>query len=241
MDVVYALGTASKMDNTELRYSLRSLEKHGHNVDSVYIVGDWPAWLKSDLIKWIPAIDPHECCQRNIMEKISAACRAWAISDEFLFMNDDHFMLEDFDAGAYQFFYKNLIADQINERANKANDHYGRALLRTLNDLMAKGKPALNFDVHTPIRYKKKDFLDIMKWYNWEDRFGYVIKSLYANSQEFKGSFREDCKINAPKTEAQIYERIKGLDCFSIGDKALCPGLINVLNELYPNKSKYEI
>ena len=42
MDILYVVGTGSKWDNNELRYSLRSIDKYGINIDRVFIVGTKP-------------------------------------------------------------------------------------------------------------------------------------------------------------------------------------------------------
>ena len=42
MDVLYYIGAGSMRQNIELRLSLRSLEKHGKNIDRVFLVGNKP-------------------------------------------------------------------------------------------------------------------------------------------------------------------------------------------------------
>ena len=46
IDIVYALGSGSKWDNNELRYSLRSLEKNFLDLRNIYIVGTFPHFLQ---------------------------------------------------------------------------------------------------------------------------------------------------------------------------------------------------
>ena len=56
IDVFYVIGTGSKWQNNELRYSLRSLEMFGKNIKDVYIVGNKPYFI-NDKIKWVEAYD----------------------------------------------------------------------------------------------------------------------------------------------------------------------------------------
>jgi len=52
MDIVYLMGEGySKCNYNELRYSLRSIDKYGKNVDRVYVIGYCPEWLSDEIIK----------------------------------------------------------------------------------------------------------------------------------------------------------------------------------------------
>jgi hypothetical protein len=45
MDILYYIGSGSRHNNDELRYSLRSLDAHCKDVDKVWIVGNKPRFL----------------------------------------------------------------------------------------------------------------------------------------------------------------------------------------------------
>jgi hypothetical protein len=47
MDLVYVLGSGSRWGDNELRYSLRSVEKHLKGYNNVYLVGDKPDWVRN--------------------------------------------------------------------------------------------------------------------------------------------------------------------------------------------------
>lgn len=239
MDIVYILGKGSVWKDNEIRYSLRSIEKHLKDYKNVYIIGECPDFLTN--VIHIPCNDYGDKHERNIMEKIKVACNTKEISDNFFFINDDHFLLKDVSCKNYPYYYKGLILDYITVRDF---DDYRTALTNTFIEL--EGKP-LNYDIHTPIIYNKKDFLKIMNKFSWEND-DYVIKSLYCNSKGVKPVHLEDCKINQRLTTEQILEKLEGRSIFSVGDKALREVIMHYdknkmrlfLKTNYPNKSKYE-
>jgi hypothetical protein len=80
--------------------------------------------------------------------------------------------------------------------------------------------------------------------FEWPEH-GYEIKSTYANSIIDTTAWVpcEDLKFREPVMKESIYKALDGRSWFSIGDRVLLErsGMKEVLQELYPNKSKYEI
>jgi hypothetical protein len=73
------------------------------------------------------------------------------------------------------------------------------------------------------------------------------MKSIYCNTLKITGVYKEDCKIASKIAYWKLKERIKNADVFSIGDKCFTPysgekesSVKLLLEELYPNKSKWE-
>lgn len=236
MDVVYPLGKKSRWDNNELRYSLRSIEKHLTGVDKIYIVGERPDFLQN--VIHIPYEDTYACKETNIYKKVLRACQEESLSQEFLFFNDDHFILRDFNVDEFPFFYKSDLYATIQKL--RPTNRYRKYLDKTMRVLHSLRLPTKNFDTHTPIIYNKQTFLEIMPKYDWEHRIGYVVKSLYANTLRIEGQREPDCKIGFQFLAEECFNIIKDRKVFSIGDAALGPQLEVVLNHLYPNKSKWE-
>lgn len=237
IDLVYPIGGGSVLNDDELRYSLRSVEKHLSNFRNIYIIGKLPSFLK-DVIH-IPYDDIDRSKETNIYKKVLRACQEQSISDQFLFMNDDHFFHKDMDADNFPFYYKSDLAVTL-QRLPPYN-LYARSVLRTAQELRSLGLPTSNFDTHTPIVYDKNKFIEVMTKYDWTNRFGFIVKSLYANSLRIEGVREPDCKINHITTKEKILEIIGDRKVWSIGNKAVCDDLLNVLKELYPNKSRWEI
>lgn len=231
MDLVFVLGKGSKWNNTEIRYSIRSAEKF-LSYENIFVVGECPKWLD---VTHIPAIDPYPLNkERNIFHKILTACDDPRISDDFIFMNDDHFILQEqkelpnYAAGTLEGYLK-----------NKRVTTYSISVNNTMFALKKNKLPTTFFDVHCPIVYNKQGIQELRK-YNWGIRGGYVIKSLYGNTHKLQGVEMTDLKLKTPTDEEAIKQRIAGRNVFSIADTAINTNLLNVLNELYPYKSKYE-
>ena len=106
MPVLYPLCTGAKgslYNDIEIRLSLRSLDKYGCNVGDICIVGKVVDWLKG--VEFIEFLDDkrHEYRDRNIWLK---CLQGFTFSDSYLFMNDDHFMLREFDAVTFPYYYR---------------------------------------------------------------------------------------------------------------------------------------
>ncbi len=239
IDIVYVLGVRSKFDNNEIRYSLRSIEKHLKSFGNVYIIGQLPDFLKD--VRHIFLDDDHWCKETNIYNKVLRACQENSISDQFLFFNDDHFLNRDYTASEFPFYYRGDIGTLVKKlEIKRPNNKYSRCCKRTWRVLRALNLPTKMFDVHTPIIYDKKKFIEVMTKYDWGYKLGFIAKSLYANSLSIEGVKEYDCKINAqlPIDEMKRYVERRGV--WSIGDNALGQSLDMLLKELYPNPSRWE-
>lgn len=227
IDVVYVLGRGSRWEDNELRYSLRSIEKHLKDFGKVWIVGEKPAWVTN--VNHIPATDPYRVPDTNILYKLKIACNNAEISDTFLFMNDDHFLLHNFNTETFPFYYSGTLEQYTRKRGQ---DSYGRRCVNSMKWLKMKGYNTLYFDTHYPIRYQKKAFLEIFKDVEIDRGFGYVIKSIYANAMNFEDQEIMDCKFSSPPSIGQI--------CFSTYPNPSTE-VRNYLLQTFPDKSKFEI
>lgn len=239
-DIVYVLGTGSKYNNLELRYSLRSVDTFIHNHHSLHIVGECPDFIDKRTINHIPAKDHSRHFhwrERNIMEKIKVACLSDDVSSNFLFFNDDHFLLRWVqDIARYPYYYHGEIALQ---HVHVENTYY-KTRNNTIKLLKRLGVPNRNFDIHFPIVYNKKLFMESVASQDWLQPYGYTIKSVYCNVLGIEGVDHPDCKVNRPLTIEDARAYVANRELFSVGDQALVGGVPQVLNELFPEPSFYE-
>lgn len=236
MDIVYPLGVSSIWDDNELRYSLRSVEKYVQGYNNIWIIGEKPSFLKN--INHIPFEDQAQNKEANICRKILRACDEPSISDDFLFFNDDHFILKPFVANQLPYYYKGDLVTMANLPRRGL---YFRAIRRTVRELQRYNYPVRHFDTHTPIIYNKQKFKQVMSQYDWEVPCGMVIKSTYCNSLRIEGIPEPDCKIGGPMTKEDLLKTIEPRQVFSIGNTAINQDLRTVLDTLYPTPSRYEI
>lgn len=225
--IVYVLGKGSKWKNWEIRLSLRSIQKHLKNYGQVFVVGEDPG-LKN--VIHIPAKDPHPIPDSNIMHKLTIACKTPEISDTFLFANDDHYLLSDFEADKFPYFYSGTLEEYIKKRGR---DGYSNRVNNTLQSLTERNLPTKFFDIHTPILYKKDLFLKhVTEQYDLKKRDGMVLKSLYANAIQAQGVETQDGKLDKlPLRDMKIVSTMPKVK-YSIQ---------RYLFEQFPEPSKWEV
>ncbi len=236
IDIIYVLGKGSLWNNKEIRYSLRSIEKHLSDYGNVWIIGHLPDFLQN--VNHIPFLDEHACKETNIYRKILRACQEDRISDDFLFFNDDHFLMQDFSAPNFPFFYKSDLRES--SKRMRSGNRYKKAIDNAYRVLKSCGHDTKSFDTHTPMIYNKKNFIRVMPGYDWNAKISFVVKSMYANSLNIEGIREPDCKINNQIDSLEIKELICSRKVFSMGDGAIGTKMLTVLEELYPIASKYE-
>jgi hypothetical protein len=203
ISVVYILGTGSVMRNFEIRMSLRSIEKNLTGVKGVWLIGECPEWIQN--VNHIPFPDklgvPSDF---NIMSKVTRACEEKEISEDFLFINDDHYLLKPFNAPEFPYFYEVTLEKYLQRRPS---DTYAIRAKNTLKYLKANNLPVKHFDIHYPIIYNKSLFLKhVTNAVTW-GKDCYIIKSMYANSLFIEGVEAVDYKISRslPPEDAQAF------------------------------------
>jgi hypothetical protein len=225
MKIVIPLGPGSKWQNNELRYALRSFEKHLSGVTGLLIIGDKPDWLNCESIPFKDqSLGRHK--ERNIFDKVSAACKL--IRDPFLFANDDHFLLTDFDAGLFPNYYYGLLSDKKPAKGNT----YGRTIKNTrlfLGDVRY-------FDIHCPIVIDPKQFQKINSAI-YSKPYGYLMKTLYAytSASMIPAIPMADLKYSGdsvPPLDNRLW--------FSLGEH-VSDETKELLAKLYPIKSRWEM
>jgi len=232
--VIIPLGHGSRNNDLELRYCLRSMEQYLTGYGDVFIIGRKPGWLKNVIhIPFDEGFAPQGYeKERNIYNKIMAACADDRVTDDFLFMNDDHFLKAQHEANRFPFCSCGRLSDKLTVTDYKYTVNNTMSVLWPTDPAYA--------DIHCPILYNKHLF-KALEEYDWQVKFGYCIKTLYCHRWSRFTHKVADMKIDAKYSAEQITQAIKGRPWFSIGDKAFDGEIVQVLQELYPTKSKYEL
>ncbi len=238
IDIVYILGTGSRWCDNELRYSIRSVEKHVKNYRNIILVGQKPLFL-NDKITFIPAKDTSRNKAKNILHKVLAAVECQEVSENFMFINDDYFFVKDFDAQNCPYQYKCNLEQTL--EVNKT-DYYLYAKT-TMDVLKAKGFAYNNFDNHKPIIFNKQKMREVVNMYNWDCQYGYILKSLYCNTLGIEGSHFPDHKVVRPLLYAAWLDIIAKPEVavFSIHDRTINVFFKRLLSELFPHASQFEL
>jgi hypothetical protein len=233
MDIVIPMNRQSTWNDNELRFALRSLEQHvAHR--RVWIIGYRPDWLKN--VEQIKLRDKSYYPAINIHRKIRTACETKDISERFMYMADDHYILPTFDIT--RTYYHQEIEDVLRDHPDPL---IRKVVMNTLQVLLDRDTTMRWYDLHVPIVYEKEQYLRTMGQFDWMQPSGYAIKTLYRNMAGDQQHDQEvpDGKVRAPKTYHQLKEFIRDKVVFSSG-KYVGDDMIKLLSELYPNPSKYE-
>lgn len=236
--------------NVELKFALRGIEKHIADAGRVFIIGHCPEWLDLNNLTIIPykELNWFKSLTRNIHEKIKLACNRSDVSDQFLFMNDDHFLLENVKAATYPLYHGSV---EFGGRGQ-----YMKATVPdTINVIKSQGHTVIyNYDVHTPIVFDKAKYLEHVATLNWKKDFGYCIKTsyVYLSGQQQEGVPFDDLKLGLEcENVAEVERRVGHRHIFSTADGAFksmrddtgihTNPLYRYMETLFPDKSKYEI
>lgn len=231
MDILYTL--RKNYDGEELRYSLRSLENIPH--DKVFFVGGCPSWAQN--IEYIPS-DQFGTKYKNTTHNLQIACYNRNLSDDFILMNDDFFILEPTtpeDLNLYNGTVQSNI-DRLNQKYIGGTP-YSRGAEQT-QDLLKKLGIAdpLSYELHIPFVFNKKNFLEMLDIKGALDIPCLHKRTLYGNLYLKGGKDMRDVKVFM--RDGFMPKQIgKFLSCDEMGFYIVS----NFLQQKFPHKSKYEI
>jgi hypothetical protein len=241
IDVVYVLGSGSNWRNNEIRFSLRALEKNLRQYRNIYIIGEKPEFVKN--IIHIPHPDELGInnADGNIIRKVLRACQEPNLSENFLFINDDHLIMKEVNAADIP-PYRKMDMAKLPDSYFQDNSWRGR-LFRTRNILLKAGYPSYHFDCHTPIVFNKNLFPEVMKLFSYAKDTGYTMKSLYGNvvhpdAPELHG---RKVVIFRPYVLKDIIEKVKGRGFVAYNDDGLKMPMKQWLYSQFPGPSRYEL
>ncbi len=237
MDIVYILkkGGSHWQDN-ELRYSLRSLNQNVKDFNKVFVIGHKPPFL-SDKVIHIPHEDVYTNKARNIMAKVNRAAEDTRISNDFMLWNDDYYAMQPFSAKNYPYYFKCDLEHTIRINMGEYKMHSEA----TLKILKSRNLAFQNFDTHYPIIYNKTKLKKMVKAFDWNVPFGFILRSMYCNFYSISGEFKLDCKTNSQMARPHIAKIVEQNHFMSIGDNALNAAFREYLVNKFPIATQYEL
>lgn len=242
----------------ELKYSIRSLSKYLTDDFDLFIIGDKPEWL-SDEAKFIesPVISKYPV--EDISAKMKKIIAREDVSDDFLWMNDDMYIMNPMDIKeACQLrAIEDLDVVYGNAKHINVTTPYRVNMWRTYCLLKENGRIAMNSCTHTPFCYNKTKLKDLLEKYNIGYN-KYLISLLYPNTYNDPADFQlihntKGYKVgiytNPPKTVERLKQMTKDSKFFNhsdtgwrISNAAHARNIIEkFLEEKFPDKSKYEL
>ena len=228
MDLVYICKDG---DNEELRYSIRSaIENLTH--DKVWVVGGKPDWYTGNYIE----VDQSKSKYRNARNNLKAICDSKDISESFILMNDDFYIINKVESVPYM--YSGTLDDKIKQREDIFNGNtYTILLKQTLGSLRIKKKSiVLDYELHVPMVMEKKKLAKVL-------RLSGLWRSVYGNIFDVGGVKIKDVKVYEKTSKFYRYSYdINNLkyDYLSSNDDSFEMIKEKILNKLFKNSSSYE-
>jgi hypothetical protein len=247
IDLLIPLGPGSCSNNDELRYCLRSICRYVIGVRDVYIVGVRPSWLRHDdfgSLHWRPWPGCPSVWnkQARIARKLCWSFEHLDLTSQVVVFNDDYVLNRAVDVRTIPTLFHGTLQEASKRGSDKV---YKRALLETSERLRDMGLTDYHFDIHCPIIYRRKDFLELTNLFmdSAASPYGYVVKSLYGNSylNREKAVEADDMKFNSNTASRDwLVSQIGSRWMFSYSDKAFTEGVGIWLAEQFPTKEDYE-
>jgi hypothetical protein len=242
IDIIIPLGK-SPNKHIELMYALRSIEKFAIGYRNIYLIGEKPNFINYKNVIHVPfkRTSSIEYKSKNIFEKIKYMSLKFNISENFLFMNDDHFFCDEKDIIDYPYFYKGPL-----ENSYLNNDNFYKYTVKNTLDFLSKEheySQIKNYDIHTPIIYSREKILALSDILGKFPIHGYCIKTMYCY---LVGDLKEDflipdLKIKKATDKEKFLADIENRHIFSCGDSAWQTKFKIYMNRLYQQKSKFEL
>jgi hypothetical protein len=182
-DIVYVVRAGER--NEELRYSIRSLRNLPHG--KVWIAGYCPKWLGNDIgvIKTQTRPGGHVSAKANLR----AACEHPEVSESFVYMNDDFFIMQPHET--LPVMHRGSLADAA--KNDRMASSYQRAMGKTLAILEKQGiKDSLMYELHGPMTVTKAGMLEALALCNYP-----MIqeRTIFGNMQGVGGEKRHNHKV----------------------------------------------
>jgi hypothetical protein len=227
MDLVYICKDGN---NEELRYSIRSAIKNFPH-KNVWVIGGRPSWYSGNFFR--VANDAGKF--QNINKCISLIPSIGEISEDFVLMNDDFFLLSYIDE--MPVYHGGLLQDKVNSYFELGSRNYSKLLLKTLNDLKRQGiSNPIDYDIHVPmVMNKEKLEQSINK--------AYFPRSAYGNINQIGGELILDVKTYGQKSPlaSRSYNFLTGdAEMVSTDDNSFINLYEKVLKNRFLEPSKYE-
>jgi hypothetical protein len=228
MDFVYICRDG---ENEELRYSIRSVLLSFPEA-KVWVVGGKPKWYSGNHV----FLEQDNNKYVNAVNNLKAVCNTPDISDNFILMNDDFFIIKKIET--VEQFYNGLLSEKIDKFIKiTGSSMYIKKLITTNNKLNKLGftKP-LDYELHVPMPMHKAGLLYILNEYP-----ECLWRSMYGNLFNVGGSQMEDVKVYKNKRHAARSAQItKNSIYLSTEDTGLTIMVDNIFKELLTNPSPYE-
>lgn len=217
-------------ENEELRYSIRSVVKNMPS-GNIWVVGGKPDWYSGN---YIP-VKQNLPKMRNAINNLTALCNSDKISNNFVLMNDDFFIVKPIKT--IKHYHGGLLKDKVYQSEDlRPTSSYTRSLQETHRRLLKLGiKDPLNYELHVPMPMTKDGLVKSLKT-------NLLFRSTYGNLCGAGGEEMSDVKVYISGPMSSNSYEYKGFkyDYISSNDDSFDIILNEVLLDMFPEPSIFE-
>jgi hypothetical protein len=218
--------------NEELRYSIRSVIKNMPH-SKIWVVGGKPDWYVGNYIEVLQDGQKYDNARANLKAIVDSD----EISDDFILMNDDFFVINKIES--VPTWYTGTIRARVEEikKTRMPNSSYIRLLSKTNKAIQQLGIDVpLDYELHTPMVMNKQKLGNVIN-------IDSLWRSTYGNMYGIGGSIHQDIKVYGL---SGIHDRngfnidLKAEPFISGSDSSFHLLYNEILKDLLPNPSIYE-
>jgi hypothetical protein len=229
MDFVYICKDG---DNEELRYSIRSVMASFPDA-KVWVVGGKPSWYNGNFI----FIQQRSAKYINAINNLKTICSSEDISEEFVLMNDDFYIIEKIKS--IETFHGGLLLDKINlYKKITTKSGYIHKMEKTFDKITDLGlSNILDYELHVPMVMEKQKLKSVLKHGS-----EFLWRSMYGNMFSVGGTEMQDVKvyIEGPLVAKSYEIKNKEHKYLSSTDTSFQMLYSIILKKMFSTKCKYE-
>jgi len=228
MDYVYICRSG---DNEELRYSIRSVVKNAPKAN-IWVVGGKPDWYSGNHIH----VDQRSTKYNNARLNLRILCQSKEISDKFVLMNDDFFIIDKINK--IETYHGGLLETKLDTyEALYPTSSYTKMLGSTFNQLSKKGfRKPLDYELHVPMIMDKEKLHSTLKYKSM------LWRSVYGNFFNSGGIPIVDVKVYPEGAKPNSYDwKNSFLPYLSTMDETFEGEVLEFMKKKFPKASPYEV
>lgn len=162
----------------ELLYALRSWDKNCCFPANFVVIGDKEDWF-SDEIHFIECPRVSDNPSVDTYHKLKVALESDLVTDDFIWTNDDIYVLQPIDLSHIQL---PKVLGPLD--TSKYKGFYRENMQRTIDCLKQLGAACQNYGTHTPVMFNKASWLGMIAKLDEQITQGMLYTSIYFNLQQ---------------------------------------------------------
>jgi hypothetical protein len=232
MDVVYICRDG---ENEELRYSIRSVEKNLPH-SNVWVVGGKPRWYSGKYIK----VPQNRSKFQNAKANMQVISESKDISDDFILMNDDFFILKP--VHEVKYYYSGSLSEKIEYyEETHPRSKYTDLLKKSMKTLQLNGvSDPKDYALHVPFIMNKEKLREVLRMdISWRLAYGNIHKVGGDRVKVFSANNR-DVKVYMKNGSMTDFSKNSISDTYLSSNDDSFEHIRIMLQKLFPEPSRFE-